>query len=89
MDLVYTYQNKVIPIEIKSGKVGTLRSLHQFIDRSNHPYAMRIYAGEYNLTETKTPGGTPYRLINIPYYLGSKFQTISSILLIIIKSIAG
>jgi len=72
VDLVYAYQNKVIPVEIKSGKVGTLRSLHQFIDRSNHPYAMRIYAGEYNVTETKTPGGTPYRLINIPYFLGTK-----------------
>lgn len=72
VDLVYTYQNKVIPIEIKSGKVGTLRSLHQFIDRSNHPYAMRIYAGEYSVTETKTPGGTPYKLINLPYFLGTK-----------------
>ncbi len=72
VDLVYTYKNKVIPIEIKSGKVGTLRSLHQFIDRSNHPYAMRIYAGEYNVTETKTPGGTSYRLINLPYFLGTK-----------------
>jgi len=72
VDLVYTYKSKVIPIEIKSGKVGTLRSLHQFIDRSNHPYAMRIYAGEYNVTETKTPGGTSYRLINLPYFLGTK-----------------
>jgi len=72
VDLVYSYRGKVIPIEIKSGKDGTLRSLHQFIDRTNHPYAVRIYAGEYNVTETRTPAGTPYLLMNLPYFLGTK-----------------
>lgn len=72
VDLAYTYQDKVIPIEIKSGKEGTLRSLHQFIDHTNHPYAVRMYAGEYNVTDTKTPGGTPYLLMNLPYFLGTK-----------------
>ena len=72
VDLVYTHQNKVIPIEVKSGKEGTLRSLHQFIDHTNHPYAVRMYAGEFNVTETKTPGGTPYLLLNLPYFLGTK-----------------
>lgn len=72
VDLVYTYQDKVIPIEIKSGKEGTLKSLHQFIDHTNHPYAVRMYAGEYNVTDTKTPGGTPYLLMNLPYFLGTK-----------------
>jgi len=72
VDLVYTYKEKVIPIEIKSGKEGTLRSLHQFVDRSNHRYAVRMYAGEFSITETKTPGGTPYLLLNLPYFLGTK-----------------
>jgi hypothetical protein len=72
VDLVYAIQDKVIPIEIKSGKVGTLRSLHQFIERTNHPYAVRIYAGEFMINETRTPGGTPYLLMNLPYFLGSK-----------------
>jgi hypothetical protein len=62
----------VIPVEIKSGKEGTLKSLHQFIDRSNHRYAVRLYAGEFSVTETKTPGGTPYLLLNLPYFLGTK-----------------
>jgi predicted AAA+ superfamily ATPase len=72
VDLVYAIQDKVIPIEIKSGKVGTLRSLHQFVERTNHPYAVRIYAGEFMINETRTPGGTPYLLMNLPYFLGSK-----------------
>lgn len=71
VDLVFTYQNKVIPIEIKSGPTGSLRSLHQFIEASDHPFAVRIYGGPFKIEETKTPGGKPYQLMNLPYYLGT------------------
>lgn len=30
------------PIEIKSGKTGSLKSLHQFLERVDHPYAVRF-----------------------------------------------
>jgi predicted AAA+ superfamily ATPase len=72
IDLVYAYQNMVIPIEIKSGKTGTLKSLHQFVGRVTHPYAIRMYAGEFNIEQTETPEGKPYLLMNMPYYLGAK-----------------
>jgi len=72
VDLIYRSGNIVIPIEIKSGKSGTLRSLHQFVDRAPHPYAVRMYAGEFKIEHTKTPAGTPYILMNLPYYLGTK-----------------
>lgn len=72
VDLVYPYRDKVIPIEIKSGAEGSLRSLHQFVDRCNHPYAVRIYAGAFSVIKTATPGGKPYWLMNLPYYLGTK-----------------
>lgn len=72
VDIVLSYQNLVIPVEIKSGKTGTLKSLHQFIDMSPHPYAIRIYAGEFNVEKHKTPKGTQYLLMNLPYYLGTK-----------------
>lgn len=72
VDLVYNYQNYVIPIEIKSGKTGTLKSLHQFVERTNHPYAVRVYGGEFKIEQTKTPNGTNYLLMNLPYYLGTK-----------------
>jgi len=72
VDLVYAFDGKVIPIEVKSGSTGTLKSLHQFMDKCNHPYAVRIYAGEFNIEQTKTPTGTPYLLMNLPYYLGTK-----------------
>jgi uncharacterized protein len=72
VDLVYTYQGIVIPIEVKSGATGSLKSLHQFIDACNHPYAVRIYNGPFKIEKTKTPGGKPYLLMNVPYYLATQ-----------------
>ncbi|MEO2052047.1 MAG: AAA family ATPase [Allomuricauda sp.] len=72
VDLVCPYANLVIPIEIKSGATGTLKSLHQFMDRANHPYAIRMYAGEFGIQETTTTSGTPFLLMNLPYYLGTQ-----------------
>ncbi|ADR22712.1 ATPase [Marivirga tractuosa] len=69
VDLVYSYRGHIIPIEIKSGKVGKLRSLHQFIDAAPHPFAVRMYAGKFSIESHKTPKGTPYHLMNLPYYL--------------------
>jgi hypothetical protein len=64
----------VIPIEIKSGKEGKLRSLHQFMEQCPHPFASRIYGGELNIIQTKTPGGKPFELLNLPYFLGTKIM---------------
>ncbi len=72
VDLLLPYQNKVIPIEIKSGSAGKLRSLHQFVDQSSHPYAIRMYAGKFTVEQHKTPRGKPYLLMNLPYYLGTQ-----------------
>lgn len=72
VDLVYTHYRMVIPIEVKSGSSGSLKSLHQFVDESDHPYAMRIFGGEFSVQHAKTPKGTPYILMNLPYYLGTQ-----------------
>ncbi|MEX1192247.1 MAG: AAA family ATPase [Brumimicrobium sp.] len=72
VDLVYQFKNYIIPIEIKSGSTGTLKSLHQFINRTNHNYAIRVYGGDFNIQDQKTPEGKPYKLMNLPYYLGTK-----------------
>lgn len=72
VDIVFAHRNRIIPIEIKSGSTGTLKSLHQFIEASDHPYAVRIYGGAFGVERTVTPGGKPYILMNLPYYLGAK-----------------
>ena len=72
VDLILSYKDKLIPIEIKSGSTGSLKSLHQFINRVDHNYAVRIYGGEFIIQEQKTPEGKPYLLMNLPYYLGTR-----------------
>lgn len=74
VDLVVQFKNRVIPIEFKSGKEGTLKSLHQFVDASNHPFAVRMYGGEFNIEEHTTREGKEYYLMNLPYYLGTKLK---------------
>ena len=71
VDLLYAYKKLVIPIEIKSGRTGTLKSLHQFIEASDHPYAIRMYAGALKVEKAVTPNKKPYLLLNLPYYAGT------------------
>jgi predicted AAA+ superfamily ATPase len=73
VDLVIQYENKIIPIEIKSGPTGKLKSLHQFVERTNHHYAIRLYGGGFSIEEHQTPNNKKnYLLMNLPYYLGTK-----------------
>ena len=74
IDFLLPHKNEVIPIEVKAGKVGTLRSLHQFIDSSACRYAARLYAGNLDLQHAKTPAGTSFKLLNVPYFLASQIH---------------
>jgi len=74
VDLIICHKNKLIPIEIKSGKTGSLKSLHQFINRCDHPYAIRIFGGQFSIQNQITPEGKPYKLMNLPYYLATKLH---------------
>lgn len=74
VDLVIQHGKIIIPVEVKSGKAGTLKSLHQFMDASEHPYAIRMYAGEFKIEEHETREGKKYLLMNLPYYLGTQLK---------------
>lgn len=74
VDYVYPFESQLIPIEVKSGKEGTLRSLHLFMDQTSHDIAIRFYAGRLSLTQAVTPSGKPYRLLSLPYYLASQTE---------------
>jgi len=74
VDYVYPFESQLIPIEVKSGKEGTLRSLHLFMDQTTHDMAIRFYAGPLSLTQAFTPSGKPYRLLSLPYYLASQTE---------------
>jgi predicted AAA+ superfamily ATPase len=72
VDFIVPYRQYIVPVEVKAGKTGSLRSLHQFIDRANHPYAVRLYAGPLQIADAQTPAGKPYKLLNLPYFLAGK-----------------
>ncbi len=72
VDFLLQHEKWPLPVEVKAGKTGSLRSLHQFIDASHVPWAVRLYSGPLGIDSLKTPGGTPYRLLNLPYFLAGK-----------------
>ena len=69
LDLVHQYRLMAIPVEIKAGPQGRLRSLHQFVERATHPYAVRFLRNEFAVERHRTPAGSPYYLMNLPYFL--------------------
>ncbi len=63
-----------VPVEVKAGAAGTLRSIHQFINRCPHSYAVRLYAGPLEIHHLKTPEGKPFSLLNLPYFLAGQLD---------------
>jgi len=81
VDLVYQSGKYIIPVEVKSGAKGSLRSLHQFVERSENKIAIRLLANRFSLEKTRTPAGTPYLLLNMPYYTSTRIQNYAEWLL--------
>ncbi len=74
VDLVYQHGSIVVPVEIKAGPQGRLRSLHQFVERSPHPYAVRFLRNTFSIEQHTTPGGKAYYLMNLPYFLMGRIE---------------
>jgi uncharacterized protein len=69
IDYVYINGDKIIPIEVKAGATGKLKSLHIFMDTASHSMAVRVYGGKLEITTCKTISNKTYFLLNLPYYL--------------------
>lgn len=74
IDYIFPYEGKLIPIEVKSGSEGRLKSLHIFMDNVSHDMAIRFYAGELHISTVVTPENKTYYLLNLPYFLVSKIE---------------
>ncbi|WP_353480402.1 AAA family ATPase [Haliscomenobacter sp.] len=74
VDYVYIYDGHIIPIEVKSGATGRLRSLHAFMEHSPQPMAVRVYGGKLSTNTLETPNGKVYQLLNLPYYLTGQLE---------------
>ncbi len=73
VDYVITDGTSIIPIEVKAGKGGTLKSLHLFLREKNIPMGIRFNSERPSLLEQKTalPDGKniTYALLSLPLYL--------------------
>lgn len=67
-DYLFQHNGKLIPVEVKSGKSGRLRSLHQFMLASLNDVAVRLYSGELR-EEIVSLEKKRYRLLSVPLYL--------------------
>ena len=74
VDYVIAYEGYLIPVEVKSGASGRLRSLHAYIDSAPHDIAIRLYSGEFIKEHSVTIAGNRFQLLNIPYYQASQLD---------------
>ncbi len=74
VDYVLPVDGNLIPVEVKSGASGRLRSLHAFIDAAPHATAVRLYGGDFSVEKTKTIAGKAFTLINVPWYQAARVQ---------------
>lgn len=66
VDFLIVRDGSVIPVEIKSGRSGTLKSLHMYIEENKPDYAIRLYNGTVGDDQAITP------MEKIPYLLKNK-----------------
>jgi uncharacterized protein len=74
VDFVIPFDGMVIPVIVRSGEPGRLRSLHQFVDEAPHPFAVRLYAGKPGILQSVTLRGKTYYLLSLPYFLAGKIR---------------
>ncbi|MDD4148535.1 MAG: AAA family ATPase [Bacteroidales bacterium] len=69
VDYLIQINDMLIPVEVKAGKTGRLRSLMAYVDAAPHNCAIRVYSGNYNIEYAKTLNNKDFILLNLPFYL--------------------
>jgi predicted AAA+ superfamily ATPase len=72
VDYVIAQGQQVLPVEIKAGKSGTLKSLHIFLKEKHRRFGLRFSAAQPSvLRDAPLPGcpGQPYDLLSLPLYM--------------------
>ena len=76
IDYVMQHGHTVIPVEVKAGTTGTLKSLHFFMELKKRDLAVRINSNVPFRSDLRVKGlqtdAVRYRLLSIPFYLLSE-----------------
>ena len=78
IDYIIQHENKVVPVEVKAGKAGSMKSLHHFMAEKNLAFAVRCNISQASVENisVKTTSGAPvsYSLLSIPIYLTERIN---------------
>ena len=76
LDYLITFNEKIIPIEVKSGSSGKLKSLHLFMALRDLSLAVRFNSDRPSLTDINTKSAidrvASYQLLSLPLYLSNQ-----------------
>ncbi len=74
VDFLVNVRSQMIPVEVKSGGAGKLRSLNLFMEMyQGGSVAVRMYRGGFMAQEAGI-GSHRFKLLNIPYYHAAKIE---------------
>jgi hypothetical protein len=76
VDFVASFGRNIVPIEVKAGKSGTLKSLLQFANLKHNPYGIRFDLNlpsfqhiQHDLNQENGVAHVSYHLLSLPLYL--------------------
>jgi len=83
LDFVVAIKGKIIPVEVKSGATGSMKSLHQFMGLKQLPRAVRfdlqqpsVQQVESAITVNKEQQKVKYSLLSLPLYLVERLDVV-------------
>lgn len=65
VDYLINFGSQIVPIEVKSGSTGRLKSLHMFLEEKNCPLGVRISEKQLSMNQN---------VLSIPFYLISELK---------------
>ncbi|MCB1118519.1 MAG: ATP-binding protein [Chlamydiia bacterium] len=72
VDYLYQMDSQIIPIEVKAGAIGRLRSLKGFIEEKGSPLGVRIWQGPLEYHQ---------KVLSVPFYLVSELPHLINVCL--------
>ncbi len=73
VDYLISLNNRVIPVEVKSGTTGSLKSLQIFLTEKKVPIALRFNSttpsADHLIAKSRNTGNHPYLFLSLPHYL--------------------
>jgi len=78
VDYLVPWDQRVLPVEVKSGHKGHMKSLQQFLLKKNENRALRFSSGPLLLKDYQYGSGAHrYRFLNIPHYLAGQWTRLA------------